>query len=175
MTKLKKICFDYGHGGRDPGACFEGRREKDDTLYIGRRIASEIVKHGVQVYESRTRDKDMSLDARVNFERTQDFDLFISFHRNASLTGKARGAETFVYTNPSEKAVDLACNIQEALRDIGFINRGVKEATFYVLRKTKSPALLIELGFMDNAEDNKLFDDNIEKIVSKLSKIILKA
>ena len=168
-----KICFDYGHGGKDPGAVYKGRQEKDDVLYLGRRIASEIIRHGVRVDETRTRDRDLSLRERANFERQEDYDFFISFHRNAFKAEKARGVETFVYTRSTKKTDELANRIQESLVEIGFVNRGLKRADFYVLRNTKAPALLVEVGFIDNSEDNKLFDRNIEKIIKGVSEAIL--
>lgn len=168
-----KICFDYGHGGLDPGAVYKGRKEKDDVLYVGRRIASEIIRHGLIVDETRTTDVSLSLKERTDFERQGDYEYFISFHRNAFRPEKAKGVETFVYTRPTKKANQLANKIQKSLVDIGFVNRGVKQASFYVLRNTKAPALLIEIGFLDNSEDNKLFDENIEKIIKEIAKAIL--
>lgn len=168
-----KICFDYGHGGIDPGAVYKGRKEKDDVLYIGRRVASELIRHGVIVDETRTRDMDLSLRERTNFERQGDYDYFISFHRNAFMPEEAKGVETFVYTRPTERACELAKRIQKSLVDIGFVNRGVKKASFYVLRNTRAPALLIEIGFIDNTLDNKIYDDNLEKIIRGISKAIL--
>lgn len=168
-----KICFDYGHGGLDSGAAYKGRKEKDDVLYIGRRIASEIIRHGVLVDETRTRDMDLSLKARTDFEKQGDYAYFISFHRNAFRPEKAKGVETFVYNRPTKKANELAHRIQESLVDIGFINRGVKRANFYLLRNTKSPAILVEIGFIDNSGDNTLFDNNREKIIEGVSKAIL--
>lgn len=168
-----KICFDYGHGGLDPGAVYKGRKEKDDVLYIGRRIASEIIRQGVVVDETRTRDRNLSLRERTDFERQGNYDYFISFHRNAFSPEKAKGVETFVYTRPREKANNLANRIQKSLVDIGFVNRGVKKANFYVLRNTRAPAILVEIGFIDNSEDNKIFDNNMEKIIQGVSKAIL--
>lgn len=168
-----KICFDYGHGGKDPGAVYKGRKEKDDVLYIGRRIASEMIRHGVIVVETRTKDMDLSLKGRTDIERKRIYDFFISFHRNAFSPENAKGAEVFVYNRPSKKAIELADRLKNSLVGIGFVNRGVKRANFYVLRNTKAPALLLEIGFIDNSEDNKLFDDNREKIIYELSKAIL--
>lgn len=171
---MKRICFDYGHGGLDPGAVYQGRREKDDVLYIGRRIASEIIRHGVLVDETRTGDMDLSLRERTNFERQGKYEYFISFHRNAFRPEEARGVETFVYLKPTSRAKKLAYGIQNSLVDIGFLNRGVKTANFYVLRNTRSPAILVEIGFLDNSLDNKIYDENREKIIRKISQAILK-
>lgn len=168
-----RICCDYGHGGNDPGAVYKGRCEKDDVLKIGKTIVAELRRHGVIVDETRTEDTTMSLKERSNFENKKKYDYFISFHRNASKPAKAEGVETFTYINQTEKAKSLAEKMQRALVDAGFKDRGVKAANFHVLRETKAPAVLIEIGFIDNSKDNKLFDSNFEKIVKALSKAIL--
>lgn len=55
----------------------------------------------------------------------------------------------------------------------GFNNRGVKTANFHVLRETKAPAVLIEIGFIDNSQDNALFDSNREEIIKGIAGAIL--
>lgn len=170
---MARLCFDYGHGGNDPGAIYKGRKEKDDVLYIGKEVAKELRKHGVIVDETRRTDITMSLKERSNFENKGKYDYFISFHRNAFQPEKARGVETFTYTNQTTKAKGLAEKIQKSLVNIGFVNRGVKTANFHVLRETKAPAVLVEIGFIDNTEDNRLFDEKKEEIIKAISKAIL--
>lgn len=65
---MAKLCFDYGHGGTDPGAVYQGRREKDDVLSLGKAVAKELRRHGVIVDETRTGDNTVSLRDRSNFE-----------------------------------------------------------------------------------------------------------
>ncbi|MGO1713059.1 MAG: N-acetylmuramoyl-L-alanine amidase, partial [Senegalia sp. (in: firmicutes)] len=168
-----RLCFDYGHGGNDPGATYKGRKEKDDNLYIGSRIAKEIRRHGVIVDETRTKDVTMTLRERSNYECKRNYDYFISFHRNAWKPETGSGVETFTYLNTSQKSKNLAKKIQSNLAEIGFINRGVKKANFHVLRETKAPAILMEIGFIDNTEDNKLFDRKKEDIIRGISQAIL--
>ena len=57
--------------------------------------------------------------------------------------------------------------------DLGFTDRGVKEANYHVLRETKAPAILIEIGFIDNSEDNNLFDIKKYEIIKAIAKAIL--
>ncbi len=170
---MARLCFDYGHGGNDPGAIYKGRKEKDDVLYIGKEVAKELRRHGVIVDEARRTDITMSLKERSNFENKGKYDYFISFHRNAFQPEKARGVETFTYINPNKKAKELAEKIQKSLVDIGFVNRGVKAANFHVLRETKAPAVLLEIGFIDNSRDNNLFDNKKHEIIKVISKAIL--
>lgn len=58
---------------------------------------------------------------------------------------------------------------------VGFRNRGVKEAQFYVLKNTRAPASLMEVGFIDNSADNQLFDAKFDVIVVVIVKAILPA
>lgn len=167
------ICFDYGHGGRDPGAIYRDRKEKDDNLQVGMLVAKDLRRHGVEVDETRISDKNMSLDERCNFERRKKYDYFISFHRNAFKPEKARGVETYIYINNNPIARKLASRIQDSLVRVGFVDRGVKTGNFQVLRETIAPAILIELGFIDNTLDNEIFTKKNEKIVEAVSRAIL--
>lgn len=170
---MSKLCFDYGHGGSDRGASYKGRFEKNDTLKLGLAVAKEVRRHGVKVDETRTSDRTMSLRERSNFEKRGKYDYFISFHRNAFKPEAAEGVETFTFTRQTAKARSLATRIQKNLVGVGFKDRGVKKANFHVLRETRSPAVLIEVGFIDNSKDNQIFDSKFEKIVEAITRSIL--
>ena len=165
--------FDYGHGGADSGANYKGRKESDDVLSLGKAVASEVRRHGVIVDEARTSDVALNLSARSTFENKKNYDYFIAFHRNAFQPEKAQGVETFTYPHSSVKAKQLAAKVQSSLVEIGFVDRKLKEANFHVLRETKSAAILVEVGFIDNTADNKLFDSKRNEIVKALAKAIL--
>jgi len=169
---MKKLVFDYGHGGRDGGAILSSRKESNDVLSIGREIATDVRRHGVEVDETRTMDATVSLKARSSFENRKDYDYFISFHRNA-FNKSAHGVETFTYPRSSAKAKELANKVQSSLVGVGFTNRKTKEANFHVLRETKSAAILIEMGFIDNTADNKIFDNKRSEIIEGITKAIL--
>ncbi|MBV1819907.1 N-acetylmuramoyl-L-alanine amidase [Clostridium cochlearium] len=170
---MGRLCFDYGHGGVDSGACYKGRKESNDVLSVGKAVAAEVRRHGITVDETRISDTTVSLRERSNFENRNNYDYFISFHRNAFKPEKARGAETYTYLSASTKAKALAEKIQAGLVSIGFVNRGVKTANFHVLRETRCPAVLIEMGFIDNSGDNALFDSKRNEIVKAIAKAIL--
>lgn len=170
---MARLCFDYGHGGVDSGACYKGRKESNDVLSLGRAVAAEVRRHGVIVDETRTSDATVSLGERSNFENRNSCEYFISFHRNAYEPEKARGAETYTYLSASTKAKALAEKIQAGLVSIGFANRGIKTANYHVLRETKCPAVLIEMGFIDNSSDNALFDSKRNEIVKAIAKAML--
>ena len=170
---MARLCFDYGHGGEDSGACYKGRKESNDVLSLGKAVAAEVRRHGVTVDETRTSDSTVSLNERSGFENRNIYDYFISFHRNAFQPEKAKGAETFTYLNAGENSRELAESIQASLVILGFKDRGVKAANFHVLRETKAPAVLVEVGFIDNSEDNNLFDAKRDSIIKGLAKAIL--
>lgn len=170
---MDRLCFDYGHGGEDGGACYKGRKESNDVLSIGRAVATEVRRHGVTVDEIRTSDATVSLNDRSAFENRNTYDYFISFHRNAFQPEQAKGVETYTYLNPGAKSKGLAQRIQTSLVALGFTDRGVKEANYHVLRETKAPAVLIEIGFVDNTGDNNLFDAKRNEIIKAIAKAIL--
>lgn len=170
---MVKICIDPGHGGSDSGAIYKGRKEKDDVLKLGKAVANLLRRHGILVDETRTTDVTITLKDRSDFEKKKEYDYFISFHRNAFKPEQAHGVETYTYINQSQKAKGLADRVQKELVAIGFKDRGVKKANFHVLRETKSPAILIEVGFIDNTKDNDLFDSKFDEIAKILAKIIL--
>ena len=167
------ILFDYGHGGKDPGATYKGRHEAHDVLLIGQAVAKRLRAAGVLIDETRTSNTTLSLDQRVKIELKKNYDYFISYHRNAFKPEVATGAEVFVYHSYNAKSKPLATRIQQALVTVGFRNRGVKTADFYVLKHTKAPALLLEIGFIDSSIDNQLFDTKFDAIADGIANAIL--
>ena len=103
-----------------------------------------------------------------------DSDFFISFHRNSSEEpNQYTGVETLVYDNSGIKQT-MAENINGALSELGFRNLGVKARPgLVVLRRTKMPALLIETGFLNNEQDNTLYDEKQEEIARAIADAVL--
>ena len=167
------ICLDYGHGGTDSGASYKGRKEKDDTLKIGKLIALDLRRHGVTVDETRVSDKTLSLRERSRFENKKNYNYLVSIHRNAIAPERAHGVETFTYPTASWKAVKLARVMQKNLVDVGFNDRKVKTANFHMLRETRAPAVLVEIGFIDHTKDNILYDAKQAQIVKAISSAVL--
>lgn len=81
--------------------------------------------------------------------------------------------ETFVWRKVSSMELNLANKIQSKVASIGFVDRGVKEGDFYVIRETYCPAVLIEMGFILNDEDNRIFDTKQEALVTIIVDSIL--
>jgi N-acetylmuramoyl-L-alanine amidase len=145
--------MDAGHGGHDPGArAVKGNHEKVLALDISLRVSRILRASGLRVVESRTGDYFVPLDKRVSISnRTRD-SVFVSIHLNWARRSRASGVETFYYSSRSSR---LAANIQrEIVRPYGAKNRGIKPGRFYVLRNNKRPAVLVELGFVSNSNEN---------------------
>ena len=161
------IVIDAGHGGSDPGAVYEGRREKDDNLSLAIAVGELLSRQGVSVIYTRTTDVYQTPFEKAQMANQADADFFISFHRNSSEEpNQYTGVETLVYDNSGIKQT-MAENINGALSELGFRNLGVKARPgLVVLRRTKMPALLIETGFLNNEQDNTLYDEKQEEIIA---------
>ena len=165
-----KIILDPGHGGRDAGASFEGRREKDDVLNLAFDVAENLRNLGYQVEFTRTDDVYDSPNEKARIGNASGADYFISLHRNSSVTpNQYEGVETLVYSDTGIKA-DMARNINSRLEDVGFKNLGVDvRKDLAVLRRTRMPALLLEVGFINNEGDNDLFDARRAEIAEAIA------
>ena len=154
------IMLDAGHGGRDPGAVYNGRREKDDTLSLTLAIGELLQERGIDVLYTRTTDIYESPYQKALEANAAGADFFLSIHRNSYPTDNTvSGVESLVY-NKSGLKYTMAQNINEGLEALGFINLGVKERPgLVVLRRTQMPAVLVEVGFINSDTDNQLFDD----------------
>ena len=180
----KNVVFlDPGHGGRDPGAVYNGLREKDLNMSIYRKLRSELEKLGYTVLTSR--DSDVYVDyvtERSEMVNKTDADLFISIHFNATgVPGANRsGVETYIYEPDDDikprinkvahddptrlsESKRLADNIHNSIVSVAGANdRGVHGSNYAVLRETAKPAVLLELGYMDSPEYKKISDDKYQ-------------
>jgi len=171
---MAKVMIDLGHGGVDSGATYNGRKESNDVLRLGLLVGDEISRHGVDVEFTRTNDRTLSLSERSALERKSGANCLLSIHRNAYVPEKAKGVETFHYPS-SSNGKRLAASIQSNIVNAGLAteNRGVKTANFHMLRETKSPSALVEVGFIDSAQDNTLFDNRLNDYAKVIAKGIL--
>lgn len=168
------IMLDAGHGGRDPGAVYQGRREKDDTLNLVLAIGEILQNNGVDVEYTRTTDVYESPYEKAMEANNAGVDFFVSIHRNSYPTDNVvSGVESLVYDLSGIK-LEMAENINEQLESVGFVNRGVKaRPNLVVLKRTKMPAVLVEVGFINSNVDNRLFDENFEDIAQAIATGIL--
>lgn len=169
------IMLDAGHGGtRDPGAVYNGRQEKDDTLNLVLAIGEILQNNGVDVEYTRTTDVYESPYQKAAEANEAGVDFFVSIHRNSSpMPNQYMGVESLVYDLSGIK-YEMAENINAQLETIGFVNLGVKaRPNLVVLRRTKMPAVLVEVGFINSDTDNLLFDENFEDIAQAIADGIL--
>lgn len=169
-----KIVVDSGHGGEDPGAVLQGRQEKDDTLQLGLEVGNILKNNGVDVIFTRTEDIYQTPFQKAQIANEAMADYFVSIHRNSSpRPNQYEGVETLVYDKSGIK-LEMAENIDGALEEVGFKNLGVKERPgLVVLRRTKMPALLVEVGFINSEKDNQLFDEKFREIAQAIAGGIL--
>ena len=168
------IMLDAGHGGRDPGAVYNGRQEKDDTLALTLAVGEILQGRGIDVLYTRTTDVYESPYQKAMEANEAGVDFFVSIHRNSYPTDNTvSGVETLVYDKSGLK-LQMAENINEQLEAIGFVNLGVKERPgLVVLRRTRMPAVLVEAGFINSDTDNQLFDENFDDIALAIAEGIL--
>ena len=168
------IMLDAGHGGRDPGAVYNGRQEKDDSLALTLAVGELLQERGVDVLYTRTTDVYESPYQKAMEANAAGADFFISIHRNSSPEANTySGVESLVY-NKSGIKLEMAENINEQLEAVGFVNLGVKERPgLVVLRRTRMPAVLVEVGFINSDTDNMLFDNNFNDIALGIAEGIL--
>lgn len=159
----KLVVLDAGHGGSDPGATY-GKDEKWYNLDITLRLEKLLKAKGVNVKLTRSTDVFIGLDERAEMANEWDADVFISIHHNA-LKKALHGTMTFFYTG-SYKGKEYATIIHnDLLKNLGSNDLGVKSANFVVLKKTKMPAVLVEIGCLTN--DQELAKLNTEEYRQK--------
>lgn len=154
-----KVFISAGHGGSDPGAVANGVKEKDLNLSIALACRDELVRHGVSVKMSRTKDENDPLSDEIKECNAYAPDLAVSIHNNA---GGGDGAEVF-YHYGGGKSKTLAENILEEVVKVGQNSRGAKvrknsngKDYYGFIRETSAPAVIVECAFVDNAADLKI-------------------
>lgn len=171
---MEKVAIDAGHGGADPGAVFEGRQEKDDNLRLALAVGKLLEDNGVDVFYTRTEDIYQTPFQKAQAANRSGADFLVSLHRNSSpVPNQYSGVESLVYDKSGQK-LEMAENINARLEKVGFRNLGVKERPgLVVLRRSQMPAVLVETGFINNEEDNRLFDEQFDQIARGIADGIL--
>lgn len=193
----KTIFLDPGHGGRDSGAYYYGIAEKDLNLQVSRKLRKRLEELGYTVLTSRDSDVDVDfVTERSRMVNKTNADFFISIHFNATGndTTLNLGIQTYSYkeevgypskinqywhNNPDRisESNRLAADLHSSLlTETGARDAGLLQATFAVLRETAKPAVLLELGYMDNSEENQRIrsDQYQDKLVEGIIKGIQK-
>ena len=162
-----KVLIDAGHGGDDPGkVSSDGTKEKDLNLAIATKLGTYLKKQGLEVYYTRQKDDGMYSPGASN-KKVQDMqnrcavvenvdpNFMISIHQNSFSDGQVHGAQVFYYAT-SEESKLLGESLQQSL--VSHVDpknhRNAKaNESYYILKKTKCPSVIVECGFLSNAEE----------------------
>lgn len=160
-----KIFINPGHKiGEDPGACGYGLQEAVVAMNIAKKLQPLLDNVG---YSTKLYSYD-GLAEIVDVSNYWDPDIFVSIHCNAANT-IARGTETYHYYNSYFGKLLAKCIQDKLVENIPTIDRGVREAGFFVIKYTHCPAVLVETAFIDNYHDNQLlrdFEDTFAKSIA---------
>lgn len=192
-VKIKKVCLDPGHGGKDPGNRVGSNEEKRYTLQLAQEVSAQLTKAGLKVIMTRTDDTFIELPDRADIARRRTADLFVSIHFNSADSGRdtVHGTEVYCMTPAgaastnsrgegggtgafagnrcNDRNLFLAYQMQRSLtRSLQAPDRGVRRARFAVLRDATMPATLIESGFMSHpTEGQKIFTAEYRKKLAR--------
>ncbi len=181
--KGRMIYIDVGHGGVDSGTKYKDLLEKDLNLEIGYELMGELENAGAKVYMTRYGDYDLStnnayfrkrsdLANRAKIINDSNCDMFISLHLNATTSSKWSGVQVF-YDDVNLANEKIATYLQASL---GGERKQMELNGHYMYERVKVPGVLIELGFLSNANDRAKLQDATERIkmVRKIVKGIVK-
>ena len=175
--KKKVIVIDAGHGGIDPGKIgIHGEQEKGINLKIAEFLKTFLELDGYEVVMTRTEDgglydentsnkKVQDMKRRIEIIEEADPILVVSIHQNSYSEEYVKGGQVFYY-GTSEVSKDLAETIQKQLKQLDPENKREAKAntSYYLLKKTSRPIVIVECGFLSNAaEADKLSDPLYEE------------
>ena len=179
----KLVIIDAGHGGGDPGKVgVNNVLEKDLNLQIAKKLKACLEEKGIQTVMTREEDKAeetkmADMKKRVSFINEVKPAIVVSIHQNSYSDASIKGAQVFYYTD-SEASKGAAGIMQEELKTLDSENtREIKaNKTFYLLKKTEVPTIIVECGFLSNPEEaEKLVTESYqEELASTICNGILK-
>jgi len=146
------VVIDAGHGGFDRGG-IPGQRvaEKTMNLDVAQRLKAILAAYGYRVVMTRDSDVFVPLPTRVAIANSYPNGIFVCVHFNSATRSGANGIETYFYSRES-LALASAIHVNVA-GGAPSANRGVRRRGYYVLRKTRIPAVLVECGFLTNPSE----------------------
>jgi N-acetylmuramoyl-L-alanine amidase len=148
------VVVDAGHGGFDRGGIpGQGIPEKEMTLDVAQRLKSLLAASGYRVVMTRDSDVFVPLPTRVAIANSSRNAIFVCIHFNSAKRVGADGIETYFYSRDS---LPLASAVHYFVAGgAPSPNRGVRRRGYYVLRKAKVPAVLVECGFLTNPTEGQ--------------------
>ena len=169
----KTVVLDPGHGGNDPGKVGANSvKEKDVNLQIAMKTKKLLENEGVRVIMTRDKDQDLAGDSDHN-RKVQDMKarvklindampaLTVSIHQNSYQDPAVKGAQVFYYSH-SKEAERAAEILKQALLTVEESGTREKKAadSYYLLKKTEVPVVIVECGFLSNPEEAKRLTDS---------------
>lgn len=200
LGERMNVIIDAGHGGNDKGAVTSVNsnliKESDLTLKLSKKIISlidEKYSHEIKAHATRTKNNYLSLSQRIQSYKNEPVDLYISLHYNSTFSESISGAEIyFPEENKPRASLSVVEAIKQDLIETGRIKKSlhfsslltpewkssplkIRRAPFYILDKSPSPAILIEVGYLTNpAEQKKLLSaQNQEEVAESIVKALL--
>jgi len=176
VSLVKTVIIDAGHGGHDSGAVSGGVQEKKCNLSLARKLETRLKKRGFRVVMTRSTDRFLTLQQRVNIANKYTQAIFISIHHNSARTD-GHGIETFTIAprgttspfarsqvnsrlkgnNQDAQNIALATAIHSrAIKSTKAFDRGIQRARFSVLCTIQCPAILYEGGFVTHPKERLL-------------------
>lgn len=181
----KLVVLDPGHGGRDPGKVgSEDILEKDLNLAIAKKVKKILKKDGMEVIMTREKDEMLcsedtqnkkveDLKNRIEVINSNKPAITISIHQNSYSDETVKGTQIFYFTHSVEGKEAAEIMQEEFLSDFPNNIRELKaNDTYYLLKKTEVPTLIVECGFLSNYEEAKLLSQ--EEYQSKMAETIAK-
>ncbi|MFD2046600.1 N-acetylmuramoyl-L-alanine amidase [Ornithinibacillus salinisoli] len=169
LDSTYKVVIDPGHGGKDVGATgASGQYEKSFTLSLSMKVKELLEQEtDMEVYMTRSDDSYISQESRYRptFANDLNADVFISIHGNTFTDSNVSGTETFYY---HKNSLSFAKIVHEhVVAATGFKNRGVKKEEFFVVKDTEMPAVLLEIGYLTNPNDeSEMLNDTFQNRVA---------
>ena len=170
----KVIVIDAGHGGKDPGAKIDEELESKIVESIAKKIKALNGSEDLKIILLREDDSFVSLSDRVNKINQINPDLLISLHLNASKNPNEKGVNAFISSQNGfyEKSLEKANQLIENISNNNLTKGGVKDANLYIINNSKCPAVLLEVGYLSNANDKAYITSESGK--DEIAKNILK-
>ena len=159
------MVIDAGHGGSDNGVSIDGTTEKKIVEQLITKIQAFNKNKNIVIHFTRSTDKFIPLDKRTTFINTIKPDLVLSLHVNSSSNTNNSGMEFYVSkeSNSYEKSNLIAEKFQSKFLSANFKVAEIKNANFYILKKSEVPAIIMELGYLSNENDKKVLVNSMEQ------------
>ncbi len=168
------IVIDAGHGGKDPGAKIDEELESKIVESIAKKIKALNSSEDLKIILLREDDSFLSLSDRVNKINQINPDMLLSLHLNVSKNPNEKGVNAFISSQNGfyEKSLDKANKLIENISNNNLTKGGVKDANLYIIKNSKCPAILLEVGYLSNENDKAYITSESGK--DEIAKNILK-